>query len=258
MRKAALVLGEVERELMRGAAPPELGAYASKLGALLSAEPEAPEPLRDLAAALAAAGESGTLRAVDALRHALLAATGQAPADWDLIDPSTGRPDAAGRRVHPGMRAYLEDLRSPFNIGAAFRTADAFGLEELILSPRSADPGHPRAIRSAMGAVELVSWHRAGLECLDAQPAFALELGGTPLADFRFPERGTVVLGSEELGVSPEALGRCSLGSVSIPMAGAKGSLNATVAFGILLYTWAQAFEGKRLLHNLGNTAHFV
>ncbi len=243
MRKSALVLGELERELMRTGPSPALAAYAAGMGRLLAALPEAPAPARDSAAALAGTGECGLLRAVDSLRHALLAATGQSPADWDLIDPGTGRPDAAGRRVLPGMAAYLEDLRSPFNVGAAFRTADAFGLEELLLSPGCADPAHPRAVRSAMGAVGLVPWRRAGLECLDGSlgPAFALELGGTPIDEFEFPARGIAVLGSEELGVSPEAVARCDLGKVSIPMAGAKGSLNATVAFGILLHAWSRS-----------------
>ena len=152
---------------MREPASPGLRSYAADLGRLLASEAELPADCRALAAGLAQDREGqGFVRAVDALRHALLAATGQAPADWDLLDPRTGRPDAAGRRVHPGMRAYLEDLRSPFNVGAAFRTADAFGLEELILSPSAADPAHPRAQRSAMGSVELVPWRRAGLECL--------------------------------------------------------------------------------------------
>lgn len=254
MRKAALVLGEVEGQLMRGAASSELEGYAIRLGSLVSAEAEAPDSVRALALALAAVGEGGfaepeeprLLRAVDALRHALISATGQAPADWDLLNPNTGKPDSSSRRVHPGIRVYLEDLRSPFNVGAVFRTADAFGVEELILSPRTADPGHPRAQRSAMGAVDLINWRRAELDCLGmgSDPAFALELGGTPIAEFEFPKRGIVVLGSEELGVSPEALDRCELGSVSIPMAGAKGSLNAAVAFGILMYAWAAVLEG--------------
>jgi TrmH family RNA methyltransferase len=250
MRKAALVLGEAERELLREPDSPGLRSYAAGLGRLLASEGELPDDCRALAGALAQGREGqGFIRDVDACRHALLSATGQAPADWDLLDPRTGRPDSGSRRVHPGMRAYLEDIRSPFNVGAAFRTADAFGLEEIILSPNAADPSHPRAQRSAMGAVGLVKWRRGGPECLGegpaADPSFALELGGTPIGEFEFPERGIVVLGSEELGVSPEALSRCSLGSVSIPMAGAKGSLNAAVAFGILLFAWSQAAFGE-------------
>ena len=262
MRKAALVLGEVERGLLRGGREAEgLEEYAAQLAGLFSglaeaeAETEAEARLlgavREAAACLATAGPGGPsgpglIRAVDRLRHALLAATGQAPADWDLIDPRTGLRDRSRRLVRPGVRVYVEDLRSPFNVGALFRTSDAFGVEEILLSPLAADPRHPRSERSAMGAVDLVPWRRAGLEELSGpDPAFALELGGRPLGEFRFPERGIVVVGSEELGVSPEALERCALGAVSIPMSGAKASLNATVAFGILMYAWTVGGPSK-------------
>ncbi|MBL8966921.1 MAG: TrmH family RNA methyltransferase [Spirochaetaceae bacterium] len=282
LRKAALVLAEAERRLRSAEAAdaPELGAYVASLAAFFAADADtAPElraradripPLaRALSAGAAAPGDRAAVgalvRAVDDFRHALIRETGQAPADWDLLDPATGRPDAASRRVHPGMRAYLEDLRSPFNVGSMFRTADAFGLEELILSPDSADPAHARAARSSMGAVDLVPWRRAaladlasgvGVEAAGGSPGqspgadpgegpgiFALELGGTPLDEFDFPRRGIVIVGSEELGVSPAALARCDLGRVSIPMAGAKGSLNAGVAFGILLCAWSRHLE---------------
>jgi TrmH family RNA methyltransferase len=260
MRKMALVLGDVERRLLAfpegsaegTASMASLVRHTLALARLIMAEKESPEALRKAAIALggvcegAAAGtvpvREELVRAVDSLRHALLAATGQAPADWDLIDPGTGLPDPRSRRVIPGVRAYLEDLRSPFNVGSVFRTADAFGVEELVLSPSCADPRHPRAQRSAMGAVELLPWRRASLEGLAGDlPLFALELGGEPAGSFPFPEKGMVILGSEELGISREARDSCGLGTVSIPMSGAKGSLNVAVAFGILMYAWTES-----------------
>lgn len=242
MRKCALVLQELERELLAGS-DPAAGRYARELGALVSKTPELPERALVAAECLEACGEAELLRAVDSLRHALLAATGQAPADWDLLDPRSGAPDSGSRRVHAGMQVYLEDLRSPFNVGSIFRTADAFGVDELLLSPDSADPGHPRAQRSAMGAVELVPWRRLALSALAESaaaglPIIALELGGEDIASFSFPEKGIVLLGSEELGLSGEARSLASYGTVSIPMSGAKGSLNVAVAFGVLMYAW--------------------
>jgi TrmH family RNA methyltransferase len=141
------------------------------------------------------------------------------------------------------MKVYLEDLRSPFNVGSIFRTADAFGVEELLLSPSCADPAHPRAQRSAMGAIGLLPWRRAGLESLKGYPVFALELGGADIADYSFPDNGIAILGSEELGISREIRALCSAGIVSIPMNGAKGSLNVAVAFGILMHAWTQSLS---------------
>ncbi|MDR2796894.1 MAG: TrmH family RNA methyltransferase [Treponema sp.] len=189
-------------------------------------------------------------RVLNTIRHILLAETGQSPADWDFID-HTGRLDPEKRRCFPGMRVYLEDIRSPFNVGAIFRTAESFGVETIFLSPWCADPNHPRAARTAMGCVSVLAWERLspekGLESAPffESPCFALETGGTELEDFTFPLQATLIVGSEELGVSPQALAAAdaSLGRVSISTYGAKGSLNASVAVGIALQSWAAALS---------------
>jgi TrmH family RNA methyltransferase len=248
LRKAALVLTELQTGIMAGRyGKPEL-VFIKNLASILSESPGTPSATRAACDALladrdflAAATESGAvgLRNLDALRHALMADTGQSPADWDLIDPSTGRLSASGASALPGLRVYCEDIRSPFNLGSIFRSCDAFGAGELILSPASADPAHRRCARSAMGATGTLPHSRAALEVLSSLgPAFALELGGAAIEDFAFPREGIVVLGSEELGVSREALELCPLGAVSIPMRGAKASLNVAVACGILLHAW--------------------
>ena len=117
MRKMALVLGEVERELLlhlwsQGGAlsRPSFGTCWS----WPNSSAPSPRPARalrhrllHLAMFVGGIGQSrvarnGARRAVDGLRHALFAATGQAPADWDLLDPSTGLPDPGSRQVFPG------------------------------------------------------------------------------------------------------------------------------------------------------------
>jgi TrmH family RNA methyltransferase len=188
-------------------------------------------------------------RSLNTVRHILLAETGHFPADWDFTGPR-GALDPGKRRVFPGMRVYLEDIRSPFNVGAIFRTAESFGVERLYLSPLSADPLHPRAERTAGGCIAVLPWERLSSsgEALESPPLpggpwFALETGGTALRDCPFPREGTLLLGSEELGVSPKALAQAdaSLGRLSIPVWGAKGSLNVTTASGIALHAWAEA-----------------
>ena len=93
-----------------------------------------------------------------------------------------------------------------------------------------------------MGCIETMGYERVALNELPADvPVFALETGGTDINDFVFPKQGICIIGSEELGVSPEALKRADYGRVSIPMKGLKASLNVGVAFGILMQKWVEA-----------------
>ena len=139
------------------------------------------------------------------------------------------------------MCVYAEDIRSPFNIGSIFRTAEGMGAEKVYISPCCVSPEQPRAIRSGMGCIETMGWEQVSLDKLPADmPVFALETGGTDINEFKFPERGICIIGSEELGVSPEALRKAEYGCVSIPMKGLKASLNVGVAFGILMQKWVE------------------
>jgi TrmH family RNA methyltransferase len=249
LRKITKRLEETERRLRAGTPlKPEESSCLDAVLALLNKDTALPaEIVRLSVSARESAGPEEQIRRLNALRHLLLAETGKSQADWDFIDPE-GSLDPLKRRIFPGMTVYLEDIRSPFNVGSMFRTAESFGAEKLLLSPFCADPHHPRAERTARGCTETLHWERLSgdnpAETL-REPLFALETGGTPLRDFRFPGRGVMIVGSEELGVSPQALRRAdaSLGRVSIPLYGAKGSLNASVAFGIAMQSWSEAFR---------------
>lgn len=188
-------------------------------------------------------------RTVNDLRHNLLTLLGMDPGDWDLMDPRSPQGTSV-RKVLP-VSLYLDDIRSPFNVGSLFRTAEAMGVEHIYLSPGTASPDHPRARRSAMGAVSMVPWGVLPLEELNREGIkdfFALELGGESPETFAFPgpnREGCMIVGSEELGVSPAGLelAEKSLGRVSLPMRGLKGSLNVAVAAGIVLYDWTRRFS---------------
>jgi TrmH family RNA methyltransferase len=183
------------------------------------------------------------IRAVNDLRHAILSELHAEPAEWDLVNAHTGRLDRSELLPLP-MDIYLEDIRSPFNVGSIFRTAEAFGARRILLSPRTPLPSHPRALRTSLGAAAALPWEQVGLTAVESMGGvFALELGGISIDRFPFPHGGIVLVGSEELGLSPEALrladGQC--GRVSIPLGGAKRSLNVSVAFGILMHAWQHA-----------------
>ena len=203
----------------------------------------------------------------NALRHALYRQSGVQPSEWDLIAPGLRyRTDAPNspvlhadlqigeqtrvipvmRPFYPGVYVYAEDIRAPFNLGSVFRTAEAFGAEKLLLSKGCVSPEQPRAQRSAMGCTRFLPWEYCPLEALPVgYPVFALETGGTPITSFSFPKQGIVLLGSEELGLSAEALKSVSAGIVSIPMKGIKASLNVAVAFGILMQYWTASLTGR-------------
>jgi len=58
------------------------------------------------------------------------------------------------------------------------------------------------------------------------------------LDEFQFPQSGVMVLGSEELGISRQAMEYCTAGCVEIPLVGTKASLNVAIAFGIAGFSW--------------------
>jgi TrmH family RNA methyltransferase len=264
LRKAASLFSAAERRLvLLGKLPDRETEYLGSVVELLANDKKIVEALlealKNARITLVSAGtdEKEIRRALNAVHHIILNETGRTQADWDFVEAS-GTLDSSKRRPFAGMQVYLEDIRSPFNVGSMFRAAESFGAEKLWLSPLCADPRHKRAERTAMGCVDIIPWERlshdpfvapndgeASVLAFSEGPFFALETGGTPLADFIFPARCVLITGSEELGVSPRALATAdaSLGRVTIPTWGAKGSLNVSVAFGIVMQAWASALN---------------
>ena len=174
--------------------------------------------------------------------QALLSKLGAEPSDWDFRT-AEGSLDSAVRIVQDKV-LVLDRIRSPYNVGAIFRSAEAFGISRIILVEGTASPEHVRALRTSRGTTSVVPWTFmpesevvSFLHGYDPACVIALELGGTSINEFAFPSRGVAVLGSEEFGISPEVLSCCG-SRVTIPMGGSKGSLNVSVAAGILLQRW--------------------
>ena len=256
-RKLILTLGALEREI--AGIPDETfrsGAlfarsmsraeYLKEIVRIICEDPKLSDAARMQLCTLLAEEPCDERRLCNTARNHLLAVAGTPSAEWDLIIA----PHAAAvvRPYREGIFVYAEDIRSPFNLGSIFRTAEAFGAEKLFLSPFCTDPAHPRAVRSAMGCIDFLPSGRISFDDLCASmpdvPVFALETGGTPLSRFQFPRRGIVVIGSEELGINPDTLQKVSHGIVSIPVTGVKASLNVGVAFGILMQAWTASVFG--------------
>lgn len=181
-----------------------------------------------------------TARERSVLRYRLARHLGLEAADWDLQAP----PDRSGEVVRFPFSVWLDDLRSPFNVGSILRTAEAYGFEAVWHSPATPGLDHPRTLRTAMGTEHFLTVGGQSLSQMQdlwgPRPVFALELGGTPVELFEFPSEGLVLVGGEELGLSPGALAWAdgSAGRVSLPLYGRKASLNVGVAFGVLAAAW--------------------
>lgn len=184
-----------------------------------------------------------SLRDRGLLRQRLALHLGMSAADWDLQAP----PDREGEVQRFPFHAWLDDLRSPFNVGSIIRTAEAYGFASVWHTPATPGLGHPRTLRTSMGTEVFLDVGQRDIHALKDQwgdrPVFALELGGRQVDQFSFPVEGLVLIGGEELGLSPESLAWAdkSLGRVSLPLYGRKASLNVGVAFGILAAAWATA-----------------
>lgn len=134
----------------------------------------------------------------------------------------------------------LENVQDPGNVGTVLRTADAFGMDLVVLCGACADPYNPKTVRASMGAVF-------------RQPAVKTEVGGLPAllgplplygaalsedaADIRsLPKTNlAVAVGNEGGGLTPELLALCE-GTAIIPMRPAAESLNAGVAAAVIMW----------------------
>ena len=138
----------------------------------------------------------------------------------------------------------LDNIRSLSNVGAFFRSADAFRIGALYLCGITACPPHREIHKTALGADETVKWRyfdttEAACRQLkeDGYRIYAVEQveGSIPLQDFEFAERTAYLLGNEVEGVSEEALPYCE-GAIELPQEGTKHSINVSVCAGIVMW----------------------
>lgn len=136
------------------------------------------------------------------------------------------------------------NIRSLWNVGSFFRTADAFSVEKIFLTGYTGIPPRREIAKTALGADEWVPWEyqedpNGVIEELrtSGYRIVALEQTekATDITSYTSPEKICLVLGHEVTGVSDELLNLCD-DHVHIPMNGKKESLNVSVAAGIALH----------------------
>lgn len=161
------------------------------------------------------------------------------PAVADVL--ASARGGAGARRV-----VVLEDLVDHTNVGAAFRSAAALGVDAVLVTPRCADPLYRRSVRVSMGTVFQVPWTRIdpwpdGIATLRAAgfvtASLALSDDAVSLDDLVAdpPERLALVLGAEGDGLKPATVAAGDL-TVRIPMAGGVDSLNVAAAAAVAFW----------------------
>jgi TrmH family RNA methyltransferase len=142
------------------------------------------------------------------------------------------------RGAVPDVGVALWRVGDPGNVGTLIRAADALGPAFVALTPDSADPTGPRALRASMGAV-----FRVPLVDLEAAPRPWIALvpaGGKTLADVAGVAKATFVLGAEREGLPAEILLRCDE-VATIPLTAGADSLNVSMAGTIALYEHARS-----------------
>lgn len=143
-----------------------------------------------------------------------------------------------------GHFIFIVSLQDPGNVGTIIRTAEAMGLDGVIMTSDSPDAFSPKVLRSTMGSafripiavcdnaletVELL--HKNGFTTYAA----ALEENSVKLGEFSFPEKSAVLIGNEANGLKPKVVGHCKQ-TLMIPMKGNAESLNAASAANMIMW----------------------
>lgn len=142
-----------------------------------------------------------------------------------------------------GKFVVLSGLQDPGNVGMIIRTADALGLDGVIMSG-SCELFSPKVIRSTMGSVfrmriavendEDVLFAALAENSVTASAA-VIDKDALPVTECSFEGNQAVFIGNEGNGLNPETAARCSR-KIIIPMHGNINSLNAAMAAGILMW----------------------
>ena len=140
----------------------------------------------------------------------------------------------------------LENIRSAYNVGSVFRTADAFLVEAIYIIGYTSQPPHKEIKKTALGAEETVHWKHVdtSAEAIadlreNGYNVYAVEQaeGSFKLnaIDFDADEKIAFIFGNEKAGVEQSTISLCD-GCIEIPQLGMKHSLNIATAAGVVLW----------------------
>ena len=145
------------------------------------------------------------------------------------------------------MIIVLDNVRSIFNVGAIFRTADSVGVDKIILAGYTPFPPNEKLIKTSLGALDYVAWEKLSNEELieflnkskeKGDTVFSVEQSEKSICytDTELTwDNSIYVFGNEIVGVNKNILD-LSDKIIDIPMYGKKNSLNVSVTVGIISY----------------------
>jgi len=149
--------------------------------------------------------------------------------------------------------AVLENIRSVYNVGAFFRTADAAGLRKLYLGGFTGRPPHAGIRKTALGAEALVHWEHTADPCVAVKQlreegheiaAIETTVRSVDLFDWNPTFPVCLTFGNEVEGLSKE-LSELADTHVRIPMLGTKHSLNVATAGGVVIYELLRKYRTR-------------
>lgn len=151
------------------------------------------------------------------------------------------------------MHVVLDNLRSAFNVGSIFRTADAGAIDHMYLCGMTSYPPNKKLEKTALGALDYVPWshhadtrgalaqlRRRGITCV----AIEAVAGAPAHSAFNWPRPVAIVFGNEVTGIGSGVLEMCDA-TVQIPMRGYKNTINVATAFGVVMYEILRQWGSK-------------
>ena len=174
-----------------------------------------------------------------------------------ITNQELGRPSAEEFATMEKMAVtvVLDNVRSAQNVGAFFRTSDAFAVEKVVLCGITATPPSREIHKSSLGAEFTVAWeyYNATTEAVAAlkeqgYTVLAIEqVEGAAMLDkleVDTTKKYALVFGNEVLGVDQAVVDICD-GAIEIPQAGTKHSINVSVCGGVVLWKFFEKFINR-------------
>ncbi len=132
-----------------------------------------------------------------------------------------------------------DQIRDPGNLGTMLRSADAAGVDAVLIPPETTDPFAPKVVRAGMGAhfrlpILSMGWDEIGGR-LEGLQVFLADMNGESCWEMDLRQSLGLVIGNEAEGASEEAR-KLANGRIKIPMAGKTESLNAAIAGSLLMF----------------------